>query len=190
MEALRPIVANKCNAEKETKGWDRPPLTAHHFILAASATNGTSISDLATSHNPPLPQHKERDGPTNRLFPDLRKEKYLPTYLLLSGPPRRVHPGHTGSRRAKTTIASSDPSIFGRTRERPAVGISDPSPPNNGTRPLIKGGRGRAPLPEGPCPCIHTISATLNAEIYEGSRGLPRSREPDLFSDGDVVMSH
>ena len=43
MEALRPIVANKCNAEKETKGWDRPPLTAHHFILAASATNGTSI---------------------------------------------------------------------------------------------------------------------------------------------------
>ena len=29
--------------EKETKGWDRLPPTAHCVILAASATTGTSI---------------------------------------------------------------------------------------------------------------------------------------------------
>ena len=42
-EALHPVVASQREAEKETKGWDRLPPTAQRVILAASATNRTSI---------------------------------------------------------------------------------------------------------------------------------------------------
>ena len=42
-EALRLIVAAQRESEKETKGLDGLPLTAHRFIPAASTTNGTSI---------------------------------------------------------------------------------------------------------------------------------------------------
>ena len=42
-EALRLVVSSQIEAEKDTKGWDRLPLTAQRFILAASITNGTSI---------------------------------------------------------------------------------------------------------------------------------------------------
>ena len=42
-EALRPVVANQCKMEKETKGWDRLPPTAQRFILSVSATTGTFI---------------------------------------------------------------------------------------------------------------------------------------------------
>ena len=42
-EALLPVVAAQREVEKETKGWDRIPLTAQRVILAASATNRTSI---------------------------------------------------------------------------------------------------------------------------------------------------
>ena len=40
---LCPVVAAQCEAEKETKGWDRLPPTAQRVILAVSATTGTSI---------------------------------------------------------------------------------------------------------------------------------------------------
>ena len=42
-ESLHPVVAAQREAKKETKGWDRLPPTAKRVILAASATNGTSI---------------------------------------------------------------------------------------------------------------------------------------------------
>ena len=81
-------------------------------------------SDLAASHNPPLSQRKERDGLPSRLFPDLLREQYLPTQLLLSGPPPRAHPGHPVPGRAYRTIASSDPSISCRTRERNVLAVA------------------------------------------------------------------
>ena len=43
IEALRPVVAAQREAEKETKGWYRLPPTAKRVILAARATNRTSI---------------------------------------------------------------------------------------------------------------------------------------------------
>ena len=46
VEALHPVAAAQREAEKETKGWDRLPPTAYCVILAASATNGTSITTL------------------------------------------------------------------------------------------------------------------------------------------------
>ena len=51
-EALHPIVAAQRKAKKDTKGWDRLPPTPQRVILAASATNGTSIptSPLPTFH--------------------------------------------------------------------------------------------------------------------------------------------
>ena len=52
-EALRPVVAAKREAEKETKGWDRLPPTYQRVILAASATTGTSIPT-----SPPLTIHR------------------------------------------------------------------------------------------------------------------------------------
>ena len=45
-EALRPVVAAHCEAEKETKGWDRLPPTAQRVILASSATKETYIPTL------------------------------------------------------------------------------------------------------------------------------------------------
>ena len=43
VEALRPVVAAQCEAESETKGWDRLPPTTYHVILEARTTNRTSI---------------------------------------------------------------------------------------------------------------------------------------------------
>ena len=45
-EALRPVAAAQCEAEKETKGWDRLTPTAQRVILAASTTTRTSIPTL------------------------------------------------------------------------------------------------------------------------------------------------
>ena len=45
-EALRPVVADQQEAEKETKGWDRLPPTSQCVILTARATTGTSIPTL------------------------------------------------------------------------------------------------------------------------------------------------
>ena len=45
-EALRPVVAAQCEMDKETKGWDHLPPTSQRFILAVSATIGTSIPTL------------------------------------------------------------------------------------------------------------------------------------------------
>ena len=42
-EALRQVVAAQLEMGKETKGWDRLPLTTQRIILAASATTGTFI---------------------------------------------------------------------------------------------------------------------------------------------------
>ena len=42
-EALHPVAAAHRKAEKQTKGWDRLAPTAQCVILAASATNVTSI---------------------------------------------------------------------------------------------------------------------------------------------------
>ena len=95
-------------------------------------------TDLTASQNPPLPQYKERDGPPSRFFPDLRREHSLLTHLLLSVPPPRTHPGHPRLGRSDSTITSPDPSIFPRTRERPAAANEVPSPPLNGTASLIK----------------------------------------------------
>ena len=46
VESLCPFVAAQSEAGKETKGWDRLPLTFEIIILAASATNGNSILTL------------------------------------------------------------------------------------------------------------------------------------------------
>ena len=43
VESLCSIVSTQREAENNTNGWDRLPLTAQRFILAASITNGTSI---------------------------------------------------------------------------------------------------------------------------------------------------
>ena len=48
-EALRPVVADQREMEKETKGRDRLLPTAQRVILAASATTGTSIPTLPPS---------------------------------------------------------------------------------------------------------------------------------------------
>ena len=45
-EALRSVVADQSEAEKETKGWDRLPPTAKRVILVASAATRTSILTL------------------------------------------------------------------------------------------------------------------------------------------------
>ena len=42
-KALRPVISDQREAEKETKGWDRLPPTEQRVILTASATTGTSI---------------------------------------------------------------------------------------------------------------------------------------------------
>ena len=59
--------------------------------MVPSPTNGSAchtgskryqrnlLSDLSTSHHPPPPKHKERDGPPSRLFPELCRGKSLPT---------------------------------------------------------------------------------------------------------------
>ena len=101
-----------------------------------------------------------------------------------------AHPSHPKPIRANRTIASTDPSIFRRTRERPASGNADPSPPVNGTGPLIKGVSGRAIGPEGTCPRIHTRTATLDKELCEFSRVLPGRGETDFLVNGDVAASH
>ena len=45
-EALLPVVVAQCEAEKDTKGWNRLPPTTQRVILAAIATTGTSIPNL------------------------------------------------------------------------------------------------------------------------------------------------
>ena len=45
-EALRPVVSDQTEEEKETKGWYHIPPTAQRVILAAIATNGTYILTL------------------------------------------------------------------------------------------------------------------------------------------------
>ena len=62
-EPLCLVVAAQREAEKETKGWGRLPPTAQCVILAASATNGTSIPTL-----PP---------PTTNRFPNARNATAL-----------------------------------------------------------------------------------------------------------------
>ena len=80
VEALRPVVAAQREAEKDTKGWGRLPLTAQHAILAASATNGTSIPN-----SPPPTIHRFFDARNvTTLQADcsltyLRNNLYLPT---------------------------------------------------------------------------------------------------------------
>ena len=61
-------------------------------------------SGLAASHNLPLPQREECDGPPSQFFPDLRRGKSLLAHLLLSVPPPREHPCHTRPRRANRTF--------------------------------------------------------------------------------------
>ena len=145
-------------------------------------------SELDASHNSPLPQREEHDVPSSRLLPDLYRETSLPNHLLLSGPSPRAHPGHPGPGRANRNIASSDPSIFIRTRECPAAGTEDPSPPINGIGTVIKGGSGRATGTDGPRARIHTRAAALNAELCEVSGGLPRSVDPNFLVDGNVAV--
>ena len=59
-EALHPVSAAHCEAEKETKEWDRLPLTAQSVFLAARYHRNLH-SDLAVPHNPHFPQHEECD---------------------------------------------------------------------------------------------------------------------------------
>ena len=47
---FHPVVAKQPKTEKETKRWDRLPSTAQRVILAASATNGTSIPTLTPTN--------------------------------------------------------------------------------------------------------------------------------------------
>ena len=147
-------------------------------------------SDLATSHNPPLPQSEERGGPQRHFPPNLRREQFLLTHLLLSGHPLRAHPGHYRSGHAGGNFASPNSSTFRRTRERPSSGNEDPSPPLNGTGLLIKIRSGQDTGPEVPRPRVHTRSVTFDTKLREASGGLPGRGDPDLFVDGDVAASH
>ena len=130
-------------------------------------------SDLATSHNPPLPQRKECDSPPGRFPPSLRREEYLFPHLLLSGPPQRAHTGHPRPGRTDRTFTYPNPSIFHRTRKCLAAGNENPSPPVHGTGSPIKGSGGRAAGPEGPCPHVNTRSASFDAKLCKSSGGLP-----------------
>ena len=42
-EALRPVIADQHEADRETRGWNRPPLTAQRVILAAISVNRLTI---------------------------------------------------------------------------------------------------------------------------------------------------
>ena len=87
-------------------------------------------------------------------------------------------------------ITAPNPSIIRRTRERPAAGDEDTSPPVNGIGYPVKGRSGRASVPEVPRPHINTRVASLDAKLREASGGLPGIEDPNLFVDGDVAASH
>ena len=145
-EALRPVVAAHCEAEKETKGWDHLPPKAQHVILAASATNETFIP---TSLPPTIQCFLNASNATalEAYFSNLCRGKYLLTHLLLSGPPPRAHTGHPRPGRTDGIFASHNPSIFHRTRELPSAGNEKPSPPVHEKGSPIKKRSGRATGP-------------------------------------------
>ena len=151
-EALRPVVAIQSEAEKDTKGWERLPLTAQRIILASSATTGTSIPN-----SPPPTIHRFLNVRTVTALQDdcfltYAGGGYLFTHLLLPVPPPRSNPDHPRPRRADGTFTSPNPFIFRRIHKRPAAGNSNPIPPVHGTGSSINIRGWQATGPEVPRP--------------------------------------
>ena len=130
-------------------------------------------SDLTASHNPPLPQREECDGPPGPFSPNLRGGQYLFAHLLLPVPPPRTHTGHPRPRRSDGTFASPNPPIFRSTRKHPAAGNENPIPPVHGTILPIKRRGGRATGTDGPSPHVNTRAASLDTKLREYSGGIP-----------------
>ena len=84
-EALRPVIAVQCEAERYTKGLERLLPTYQRVILASSATNRTSIS---TSPHPTLHRFLNTRNATalqaDYALTYTGNNLYLPTYFLQS----------------------------------------------------------------------------------------------------------
>ena len=130
-----------------------PNIPASHPVGELHQRN--LYSNLAATHPSPLIERKERDIPPRILTPELFREQYLLTNLLLQSPPSSKNTGNTRPGRANRIIATPNPSIFRRNRECPAAGKDDTSPLVDGTGSPIKGGSGRDDGPEVPHPHIN-----------------------------------
>ena len=190
MEALRPIIAAKREAEKETKGWDPIPPTAQRVILAASATNRTSIMT-----SPPTTIHRFLNArnatalQANFSMTYTGNNIYLPTsfYQALLRCHILVIPdpdAPTGLPTLLTPTSSAGTENSQQREMRIQFLLS------MGQDRFIKVRSGRATGPEVPRPCVHTKATTFDTKLREVSGRILGRGESDTLVVWDVAASH
>ena len=159
-EALRPVVASHRKAEKQTKGWDRLAPTSQCVILAASATNVTSI---LTSLPPTLHRFiKVRNATALQADCALTYAGniiYLPTSFcqdLLQGHILVIPDPDAPTR--LSALLKPPPSAGPVNSQKQAMRIQVLL--SLGQNRFINRKSGKATVPEGTCPCVHARPAT------------------------------